>query len=164
MFRNILALLLVLCLLVGCSVPVEPIPDVASRQPAGTAVTSDSEPRPSDVVALPQPTTPTAVVQRRSRLAFAERTRGPGDPDLVIIDGQTRQEAQEIALPGLQTSPTWAPDGQTLAFVGTQASADPNDCVSGYVEFRCNFDIYAETEPLRTCPIAVLWMAESRLS
>jgi Tol biopolymer transport system component len=144
MFRKILVFLLLLCLLVGCSVPVEPIPDLAATQSAGTAVAIDAEPRPADATAPTLPATPTAVVQRRSSIAFASRIYpDQGHYDLTIIDAATLKLVRQISLNGLETSPAWSPDAQMLAFVGTRASPDPTDCASGYVELRCNFDIYA---------------------
>jgi Tol biopolymer transport system component len=43
----------------------------------------------------------------------------------------------------METSPAWSQDGTKIAFIATVDSVDPTDCYSGYVQLKCNFEIYS---------------------
>lgn len=79
----------------------------------------------------------------KSRIAFVKTNdRVGGEYDIYLMRPDGSDIRQLTSLPGLETSPAWSPNGQSIAFVATQDSVRPNDCVTGYVELRCNFEIY----------------------
>jgi Tol biopolymer transport system component len=79
----------------------------------------------------------------KSQIAFVKTdSRVGGEYDIYLMRPDGSDIRQLTSLPGLETSPAWSPDGQSIAFVATQDSIQPNDCATGYVELRCNFEIY----------------------
>jgi Tol biopolymer transport system component len=79
----------------------------------------------------------------QGKIAYVKTTsRAGGEYDIYVSDADGSNARQLTNLPGLETSPSWSLDGQKIAFTATQDSPQPNDCATGYVELKCNFEIY----------------------
>ncbi len=107
-----------------------------------------STPHPSlgltlQVTAQPISTLTSEVVSRMQVAYVRTSSRSGGEYDLYLMNSDGSESHQLTALPGLETSPAWSRDGQVIAFVATQDSVQPNDCATGYVELKCNFEIYS---------------------
>jgi TolB protein len=134
-----LLLVLVLLLLAGCGAQSAAVPPVAApTAPAATAAPTALPPT------APATATPTAAdVLAHTRIAYVQTAdRASGEYDLYLMKPDGSEPRRLTDLPGIETTPAWSSDGQRLVFVATRDSDDPSDCASGYVEFRCNFEIY----------------------
>jgi Tol biopolymer transport system component len=135
------ALLIGLCtsIVTGCSPAGRP--QSTLEQPRTPAPAR--QPTASDLLTQLPTATPSAARKPATWIAYvATLDRMAGEYDIWVMrpDGSDRHPL--VSEPGLETVPTWSSDGAALAFVSTRDSRDPADCANGYVELRCNFDIY----------------------
>jgi TolB protein len=113
-----------------------------------TPLLTSQQTQPKPVVPVDDTTTPInrenlVPDNAKSRIAFVKKNdRAGGEYDIYLMRPDGSDMRQLTSLPGLETSPAWSPNGRSVAFVATQDSVRPNDCVSGSVELRCNFEIY----------------------
>jgi TolB protein len=117
----------------------------AAVSPAAAPTVSPATVAPTALPPTVAPTaTPTAAdVLARARIAYVQTTdRTSGEYDLYLMKPDGSDPRPLTDLPGIETTPAWSSDGQRLAFVATRDSDNPSDCASGYVEFKCNFEIY----------------------
>ncbi len=111
------------------------------------SVHKTSTPHPSlvttvQVTAQPVSTLAPEIMSRTKVVYVRTTSRSGGEYDLYLMNPDGSDSRHLTSLPGLETSPAWSPDGQVIAFVATQDSVRPNDCATGYVELKCNFEIY----------------------
>lgn len=114
------------------------------RNQRAPATESSIEPSPP---AAPMETPSSAFnLQADTRMAFVKLQPGGqgGVSELnIVVSTLDGWEADTITnMPGIETEPTWSPDGESIAFVATVDSRDPSDCSSGYVDLKCDFNIY----------------------
>jgi Tol biopolymer transport system component len=129
---------LVLLALAGCGAQSAAVQPAASTMPLATAAPTALPP-----TAAPTATPTAADVLAHTRIAYVQTAdRAGGEYDLYLMKPDGSDPRQLTNLPGIETTPAWSSDGQRLAFVATRDSDNPSDCASGYVEFRCNFEIY----------------------
>jgi Tol biopolymer transport system component len=137
-----LALAIAAC---GADDSIRPTSALSARQIDTVAPVAAPAHPTAQPVTLAATSTSTSISQinRRARIAYVQTAdRANGEYDLYTMnpDGGDRQQLTQI--PGIETTPAWSMDGQQLAFVATRDSKNPSDCANGYVEFRCNFEIY----------------------
>src|SRR5262245_30603792 len=131
--------MLVTLALAGCGAQSAVVPPpIAPTAPAATAAPTAVPPTAAAT------TTPTAAdLIAHTRIAYVQTAdRASGEYDLYLMKPDGSEPRRLTDLPGIETTPAWSSDGQRLTFVATRDSDDPSDCASGYVEFRCNFEIY----------------------
>jgi dipeptidyl aminopeptidase/acylaminoacyl peptidase len=121
------------------------VPTTPTIVPTRPPVATPTLPQIAPVTVTPAAALPPANDAPRNfqgRIAYG-KTGQMGQIDLYIADADGSNPRQLTDLLGMETSPAWSQDGTKIAFIASVDSRDPTDCYSGYVQFKCNFEIYS---------------------